>query len=445
MNFAVADHLSTLVQIPTVSAGSDDTDMGPFEQLMSALPGMYPGLYEHLSFERIGDLGLLFRWTGGNPDLADHPVVLMAHFDVVPADLADPWTHPPFGGVIADGKVFGRGALDDKGALVVLLDAVESLVGEGFQPVRDVYLSLGGNEETLGAAAAEIANTIQARGLTPWFVLDEGGAVVDAPLSFVQVTSAMVGVGEKGVMTVQLAAAAEPGHASAPGRFTAVSRLARAINRLGPGTFPARLPASVGAMLSAFIPHTSGPAQAALKAMVKAPAATAQLFARLGGEPAALVRTTVAATMISGGTANNVLPSSATAVLNLRVAMDEKVAGVMARLKRAVHDDGIAVTLLDGSEPSPQSPTNGPQFDAITQAVKASYPEAVTVPYVMMAATDPRHFHRFSPAVYRFAPLAMTAAQRASIHGVDEWVTIDSLERGVTFYRRLIELTGGAK
>jgi len=442
MTSLVADHLSGLIQIPTVSASVDGGGLEPFERLIAALPKMYPGVYAHLTLERIGDLGLLFRWTGSDPDLASQPVVLMAHFDVVPVDLNDPWTHPPFDGVIADGKVFGRGALDDKGALAVLLDAVESLANEGFQPKRDVYVSLGGNEETFGDAAAAIADTMRNRGLTPWLVLDEGGAVVDAPLPFVKVASAMVGVGEKGIMTAQLGTAAEPGHASAPGRFTAVSRLARAINRLGPDTFPARLPVAVGAMLAGFIPHTTGAAQKGLQAMVKAPAATALLFARLGGEPAAMVRTTVAATMVSGGTASNVLPSSATATLNLRIAMDETIATVLARLRRTVRDKAVSITLVEGSEPSPQSPTDGPQFAAITAAVAASYPEAVTVPYVMMAATDARHFHRFSPAVYRFAPLAMTASQRASIHGVDEWVTIDSLGRGVTFYRHLIQQTG---
>jgi len=439
MTSKIADHLSRLIQIPTVSALIDQSGLAPFERLIEALRQLYPATHQHLDCQRVTDLGLLYHWAGSDQSLADRPVVLMAHFDVVPVDLNDAWTYPPFDGVIADGKVYGRGALDDKGALTVLFEAVEALVSEGFRPQRDVYLAIGGNEETFGGAAAEMARTIQARGLVPWLVLDEGGAVVDAPLPFVKVASAMVGVGEKGVMTLSLTTAAEPGHASAPGRFTAVSRLARAIHRLSPGTFPARLPEAIRTMLAGFIPSTTGAAQTGLKAMVKAPQATAQLFARLGGEPAALVRTTVAATMISGGTASNVLPSSATASLNLRLAMDETTDSVIARIRRAIADKLVTVEMVEGSNPSPQSPTDGPEFAALVAAVAAAYPEAVTVPYVMMAATDSRYFHQFSPAVYRFAPLAMTAAQRASIHGVDEWVEIDSLERGVTFYRQLIE------
>ncbi|MFB9307598.1 M20/M25/M40 family metallo-hydrolase [Agromyces hippuratus] len=150
------------------------------------------------------------------------------------------------------------------------------------------------------------------------------------------------------------------------------------------------------------------------------------------------MHTTVAATMLEAGTADNVLPSQATATLNLRIAVGETVESVVARLRRVIRDPEVEVTVVEGGEPSPESPTDSAQFAAIVAAVAASYPEATTAPYLMMAATDSRYFHRFSPAVYRFAPIAMTAAQRASIHGVDEWVTIDSLERGERFHRALI-------
>ena len=435
----VADQLSALIRIPTVSAHAGRTGVAPFESLMAKLAELFPAVHEHLACERLDEVGWLFRWPGSDPALAREPVVLMAHTDVVPVDEADAWTHPPFDGVIADGRVYGRGSLDDKGALVVLFAAVESLVAAGFRPRRDVYLSIGGNEEIFGPAAATIAATMRGRGLCPWLVLDEGGAVVDAPLPFVAVPAAMIGVGEKGVMTVTASTRTEPGHSSAPGRFTAVSRLARAIDRIRPTVFPVRMPSAIAAMLACFLPHTTGAAKAGLTALVKAPDVAARVFAGLGGEPAALVRTTVAATMIEGGTASNVLPSSASATLNLRVAIGETTGSVMRQLRRAVHDPAVTLRLVEGSDPSPLSPTDGPPYAALVAAVRASYPEAVPAPYVMMAATDSRHFHAYAPAVYRFAPLAMTAAQRASIHGIDEWVGIDALERGVAFYRHLIQ------
>ena len=192
-------------------------------------------------------------------------------------------------------------------------------------------------------------------------------------------------------------------------------------------------------MLSLFANKARGRDQTVLRTLATFPALTARIFAAMGGEPAALVRTTVAATMQQGGTAANVLPSQASATLNLRIALGETVAGTVRRVRRRIHDPLVEVTVVESSDPSPESPTDNAQFALISAAVKASYPDAATVPFVCMAATDSRHFHRFSPAVYRFAPLEMSNAQRASIHGVDERVEIASLEKGELFHRALLQ------
>jgi len=433
----VGERLARMIRVPTVSAELDARGPEPFEAFVALLAELYPLVHEHLSLERITDFGLLFRWPGAAA--SDRPLVLMAHYDVVPVDESDDWTYPPFEGRIEDGWVYGRGALDDKGPLAVVLEAVENLLSVAFTPARDVYLSFGGNEETYGAAAAEIATTMRERGIVPWLVLDEGGAIVDAPLPFALGDAAMVGVGEKGVLTLRLSARGDGGHASAPPQLTAVRRVARAIDRLDARTFPARTPPAITRMLSLSADHAEGAPQVLLRTLATAPWLTARVFARMGGEPAALVRTTVAATMQQGGTAANVLPSQASATVNLRIALGETVAGTLRRVRKRIADPLVEVAVLESSEPSPESPTDNAQFALITEAVQASYPDASTVPYVIMAATDSRHFHRFSPAVYRFAPLEMSNAQRASIHGVDERVEIASLERGELFHRRLIE------
>lgn len=430
-----------MLRLPTVSAELAQRGAQPFEDFVALLAELYPLVHAQLEFERITDFGLLFRWPARD-GASGAPVVLMAHYDVVPVDESDAWTHPPFGGVIADGVVHGRGALDDKGPLIVILEAVENLLADGFTPARDVYLSFGGNEETFGEAARSIAATLRERGIVPWLVVDEGGAVVDAPLPFVPGRAAMIGVGEKGVVTLRLSARADGGHASAPPTLTAVRRISRAVDRLGPGTFRPRAPRAIRRMLSRLAERTPGPARHLLRLLAAAPALTARVFATLGGEPAALVRTTVAATMQSGGTAANVLPSQASATLNLRVALGETTAQVVRRVRRRVRDPLVAVEVIEASEPSPESSTENPQFALLAEALAASHPGVPAVPYVMMAATDSRHFHRFSPAVYRFAPLEMSNAQRASIHGVDEKVEIAALERGERFHRALLERLG---
>jgi len=241
------------------------------------------------------------------------------------------------------------------------------------------------------------------------------------------------------VLTLRLTARGGGGHASAPPRLTAVGRIARAVGRLTPSAFPARTPPAITRMLSLFADKARGADQTLLRTLATFPMLTARAFATMGGEPAAVVRTTVAATMQTGGTAANVLPSQASATLNLRIALGETVADTVRRVMRRIADQRVEIAVVESSEPSPESPTDNTQFALIAAAVKASYPDAVTVPYVMMAATDSRYFHRFSPAVYRFAPLQMSNAQRASIHGVDERVEIASLERGEMFHRALLQ------
>lgn len=431
----IAERLSRMIQLPTVSAELDQRGMAPFDAFVALLTELYPLVHEHLTLERHTNLGLLYRWPGRTT--AD-PVVLMAHFDVVPVDETDSWTYPPFEGRIADGHVHGRGALDDKGPLIVVIEAVENLLATGFVPARDVYLSFGGNEETFGDAARATAASLRDRGIIPFLVIDEGGAVVQAPLPFIQGQVAMVGVGEKGVLTVLLSTRGVGGHASAPPPITAVRRIARAIDSLEPGTFRPHAPAAIRRMLSLLADRASFGPRLLYRMLAAMPAVTARVFAAMGGEPAALVRTTVAATMQSGGTAPNVLPSQASATINLRIGLGETVAGTVARLTRQIDDPDVEVTVLEGEDPSPESATDNAAFTAIARAVAASYPEAATVPYVMMQASDARHYHRFAPSVYRFAPIAMSSAQRASIHGVDERVEIDALVRGEVFHRALI-------
>jgi len=437
----IAERLSQMIRIPTVSAELDERGPAPFEEFVALIAELYPLTHRDLRLERHTDFGLLFHWAGNGAAGRD-PLVLMAHYDVVPVDESDAWTYPPFAGTIADGSVYGRGALDDKGPLLVVLEAVENLLADGFVPSRDVYLSFGGNEETYGKAAEEIARVLRARGVMPWLVLDEGGAVVDAPLPFVPGRAAMIGVGEKGVMTLRLTARGEGGHASAPPSLTAVRRVARAVDRLGPTTFRPRASKAILRMLSQLATRTPGPARHLLRFLGSMPLVTAQVFAALGSEPAALVRTTVAPTMLSGGTAANVLPSQASATLNLRIALGETTQQTVFRVRRRIRDPRVSVEVVEAGEPSPESPTDNAQFALLAAALDVSHPGVPAVPYVMMAATDSRHFHRFSPAVYRFAPLDMSNAQRASIHGVDESVEIVALERGERFHRALLERLG---
>lgn len=433
----VAERLSQMIQVATVSAELESRGNEPFEAFVRLLEQLYPLTHSQLTRERITDFGLLFRWKGTNSTLS--PVVLMAHYDVVPVDATDAWTHPPFAGKTDERFVYGRGTLDDKGPLLIIFEAVEQLLADNFTPSRDVYLSLGGNEETFGDAAAHIVTTLKKRGLSPWLVLDEGGAVTDSPLPFVQGAAAMVGVGEKGLATVRLSTHADGGHASVPPALTAVGRVSRAVARLTPNTFPARAPKAISRMLGLFAERSTGVGRALYSLLARWPWLNARVFALLGGEAAAMVRTTIAPTKLSGGTADNVLPSHASATINLRLALGETLSGTLRTMRKKVRDRRVTIELIEGNDASPESPSDAAQFALISAAVQCSHPDAITVPYVTMQATDSRYFHRICAHTYRFAPLKMNAELRATIHGVDERVEIAELHRGITFHRALIE------
>ncbi|MCL2470751.1 MAG: M20/M25/M40 family metallo-hydrolase [Propionibacteriaceae bacterium] len=444
MQTSSAERLSVLAQIPTVSPLLETSGMEPFEQFIQTLASLYPLLNEHLRCERVHDLGLLFRWEGSDASLAREPLLLMSHFDVLPAAEEELWTYPPFDGIIANGRVWGRGTLDGKGPLVTICEAIESLLASGFRPVRDVYLSLSGNQEIRGDAAAAIAQTLRHRDIKPYLVLDEGGAVVDTPLPLVSLNTALVGVAEKGMMTVRLSAQGESGPASAPTSLTAVARIARAVSRLTASTFAAHLPDTTITMLSTLAPYTPGVTQAMLKALVMAPALTGQVFALLGGEIAATARTTLAATMIEGGTSATVLPASASAILDIRIAISETTTSALNRITSRIFDPKVTVTMVEGWDPTTPSSLDNAQFDAIRGAVETSYPGTLTVPHVLLDCTDARHFRDCGEAVYRFTPLTMNGVQRAAVHGVDEWVDTNSLSRGQLFHEQLIRTVAGA-
>ncbi|CAN5278576.1 M20 family peptidase [soil metagenome] len=427
----IGDRLARLIAIPTVSDAGDAV----FDRFVAQLRDEYPLIFERLPLDLPSSRSLLFRWAGS--DAAAQPIVLMAHYDVVPVVEAD-WSRPPFGEPLSAGVVWGRGALDDKGELVVLLDAVENLLAAGITPRRDVYVALGGNEESYGAGAVATAELLAARGVRAAFVLDEGGAIIDSPFPGVDAPLAVIGTAEKGVLGIRLSVLGEGGHAATPPRWTTIDRLARALRRLR--LAPARLGLSTPArqMLEAIAPHSAGPLRAVFGNLWLFGPLVARVLPLMGPENAGFVQTTIAPTMLSAGTAANVLPSAAAATLNLRLVPGDTAEATLARLRRSIRDEKVLVEVIEGAEPSPVSPAHGPAFAAIVGAVAVSWPEAIPVPYLMMQATDSRHFHGVADAVYRFAPLRMTAAQRASIHGVDEYVQVDSLERGERFYRQLI-------
>lgn len=434
------DRFRELLRIPTIShADESATDWTTFDAFTAAIERLYPAVHRVLEREVVAGHSLLYRWPGRTPG---DPLVLMAHIDVVPV-VSSEWSTDPFAADIvgegADAAIHARGAIDDKGALVAILEAVEQLAAEGFAPERDVHLAFGHNEETAGGGAAAMVQALRDRGIRPSLVLDEGGAVVEGVIPGVSVPTAMVGVAERGVMTLVLTAREGGGHASTPPALPATARLARAIDRLHRRPFPTRLVPPVRAMLSTVAPHAPQPLRTLLRSLAVTGRLMAAVLSRLGPEMNAIVRTTAVATELSGAPGENVLATTARASINIRLLTGDTVRSATERARRVIGDPAVELDVRHGSDPSPVSPWRGPAWQRIATAVGQTLgPDVVTTPYLQLGASDSRWFTAISEHVYRFTPFHLTRAERDALHSHDERIRVDVWLRGIDFYRALV-------
>lgn len=438
---AVAKRLAGALRIATVSEGdSAPVRAAELTQLHAYLESEFPRVHNTLRREVIGGHSLLYTWTGRSPSAA--PAVLIGHLDVVPVEpgTESAWQQPPFSGAIADGFIWGRGAMDDKFTVLGLLEAAELLLATGFQPERTIYFGFGHDEELGGdQGAANIAAELERRGVKAEFVLDEGGALVSSTIPGLKAPLACIGVAEKGSVSVRLEARAVGGHSSAPPRHTSVGKIAAAVVALEQQPMPARLSPPVEAMLKYIAPEL--PMFPYRVAVANLWLFEPFLLRVLGAEPAtnASVRTSTAATMIGGGIKENVLPASAWAVVNYRILPGDTVADVVEHVRSVVRDPDVEVRALPRSrEPTAVSPTNVPAFDLLAKTIRGTFPQAIVAPYLTIGGTDVRHYQKVSRNLYRFMPLLADSGDLARMHGTNERVSLQGYAKGVEFYARLL-------
>lgn len=434
------ERLAEAIRIPTVSPqDSAQVDTAAFAAFHAFLRQRYPRAHAALRRETIGRYSLLYTWPGTDPSLP--PLVLMGHMDVVPVEPGTEarWSQPPFSGAMAGGFVWGRGALDDKVSVLGTLEAVEMLLADGFAPRRTVLLAYGHDEERGGRGAQAIAALLRGRGVRPWLVLDEGGIVGRGLMPGVERPTALVGIAEKGFVSVELSVETAGGHSSMPPRQGSIGRLGAAIARLEQNPMPARLD---GPTLQLF--GRVGPELPFAQRMVFANLwLTRPLVIRtLEGAPSsnAVIRTTTAPTIFQAGTKENVLPSRARAVVNFRILPGDSVAGVVGHVRRVVGDTTIRVRVMEGfaSEPSPVSRTDDAPFRVLETSIRQFAPDAVVAPYLVVGGTDARHFHALSEHVYRFMPVRMVQDDLDRVHGTDERISVRDYQAAIGFFRQLL-------
>jgi carboxypeptidase PM20D1 len=440
----LAARLAGALRFRTVSSPAGPVDLGAFAGLHRYLEDSFPRAHQALRREVIGDHSLLYTWAGA--DAALPPIVLLAHLDVVPAEVtaATPWTHPPFAGEIADGFVWGRGALDDKIAAISLLEAAEHLAAAGFRPRRTILLAFGHDEEVGGRqGAARIAALLEERRVRAQLVLDEGMAITQGIIDGIDRPVALIGIAEKGFADVAVTAQVTGGHASMPPEHTAVGVLARAIEAIEGAPMPARLDGVAREMLDYLAPEMGlGRRIAMANLWLLAPVVERGLARKPSGN--ALLRTTIAATMLAGSDRSNVLPAQATATLNVRLLPGDTIDDVVAHLRGAVDDPRVAIRAADGAlAASAISPVDDPVFRELATAIRELDDRIVVAPGLVLAGTDSKHYARVSERVYRFNPMRIGPADLPRLHGVDERIAVAELREAVAFYVRLVTRLAG--
>jgi carboxypeptidase PM20D1 len=436
-NVKAAQHLGAAVRIQTVSHQDRAQDQpAQWEALHAWLQATYPAAQRVMTRTIVSDRTLVYAWPGSDPGLA--PIILMAHQDVAPVaeGTEGDWRHPPFSGEIAEGSVWGRGSVDDKGSLVSLFEAVDALAARGFKPRRTVYIVSGQDEETQGGGARAAAAWLKARGVMAQFTLDEGLAVIgDLPVTHGPV--ALIGVAEKGYATMRITARSPGGHSSIPPKETGVITLAKALIAIADNPAPMRFDGPAAQMMGALAPHGSP--------MVKVAVANAWLFRPLliqviGASPAgaAMLHTTIAPTMLKGSPKDNVLPQAAMGWINYRIAPGDTSAGVMHRAREAVCETPVELAWeRPPLEPSAVSSTTSDAWKLVA-AVAAASAHAPVAPGLVVAGTDSRSLQPVSRDVYRFQPLVLSVRDTEMIHGTNEHMTLENLALMTDFYARLI-------
>jgi len=437
---STVSHMSQAIQIPTISyADSLPVDTASYTRFRLFLERAYPLVHAKLDRKIFNEFSYLYTWEGKDKSLA--PWVLMAHTDVVPVEpgTENKWSVGPFSGAVKDGKVWGRGAADDKSCVITILEAVEDQLRKGYQPERTIYLSFGHDEEISGARGAQVAaKYFKDQNIHPELVLDEGGEISREQFPGVTRPVAAIGVGEKGFLSFRLNVSIPGGHSSMPKRETSIDVLSNALVKLRAQQMPFHISKTVETLFGRVAPE--------FPFLQKMAFANQWLFGSTirkkmeeSNVSNAMFHTTLVPTIITSGIKDNVIPTDAVAIVNSRNMAEDPQTDVIAFMKKQIADDRVTITPISSNRDATDvADVNGAAFRKVERNVLKVMDGVIPVPYILMGGTDSRNFNIVSQGVLRFTP----QVDPSGYHGIDERITIDDLGRMVFFYAELIRDSG---
>ncbi|MEN9445312.1 MAG: hypothetical protein RIS47_2203 [Bacteroidota bacterium] len=437
---SVAERLGGAVRIPTVSYDNDSlVDYQQFAVLYAYLQKSFPRVHRTLTHQIVGKHSVLYKWEGSDPKLL--PMVLAGHLDVVPVQEVDleHWEHPPFSGLVADSAIWGRGTVDDKGAVVGLLEAVDLLLKQGFTPQRTVYLSFGYDEETHSRGARDLVQYLVSQKIRADFVMDEGLVITRGLVPGVTKDVAMIGIAEKGNLSLELRASIEGGHSSMPAEETAIEVLATAILRIRAHSFEPEISLPISQFMNKIGPE--------LPWVTKMAFANRWLFKpiiysvyKAAPSSSSLVETTVVPTIFNAGLKENAIPTEARAVVNIRLLPGLTLNQARGYISDAISDKRIQVRDLgDPSEATVVSSAESHGYHAIEKSIRELSPNILVAPSLMVAYADARYYTAISDNVYRFYPVTFNADELNMLHGSNEHITLAKYFQSIQYYYGIIK------
>ncbi len=438
---AALARFSRAIQFRTVSEEGVARATPDHDAFVAWLADAYPRVHASLQRELVNGRSVLYTWPGSNASLA--PVLFMGHYDVVPVEpgTEPKWEQPPFSGAVQGGFVWGRGTIDDKITVIALLESAELLLADGFRPQRTIYLAFGHDEELGGRdGAAHIAQLLGSRGVRLDAVIDEGGLIMNGAALGLPRPVAVVGIAEKGMVSIELAASGSGGHSSMPPPRTNVGVIASAVDRVQNNPFPARVQGATAELFRWIAPELPFGKRVVMSNLwLFAPLVKAQ--SKGSNSLNAMLRTTTAPTIIHGGVKDNVIPSEAKAVVNFRILPGDTADSVLAHVKSAVAGDPVKLQSRMPQNPSGVSDPSAPQFRTLQRTISSVYRDVVVAPYLMVGASDSRHFASLTANTYRFVPMHLAESDLTRFHGLNERISVDAYFDAIRFFRILMTNT----
>lgn len=427
--------LGELIKIPTISY--EDTsliDFTQYERYIEKVKELYPNVFKYCEYEQTKDYALIFKLKG---ESSEKPTVLMAHYDVVP--VTEGWEHDPFLGEVVDGYLYGRGTLDTKNTMACVLSSLETALEKGYVPKNDLYLTFGSNEEICGNAQYDIVQEFEKRGIKPALVFDEGGGVLQNAFPGVTKDTAFLGVVEKGMVNFKLSLDGNGGHSSSPRKNGPAIRMAKALVRLEKNPMKPKIIKTVDETLRVMGKNEAFGLKLVFANMWLFKPLITKLLPVLGSDTRALVSSTFAFTILNGGNQTNVIPNHVEANVNVRLAPFNSIDDVEKHIRKVIKDDDIVITRGYQFQCTKECSFESEEYNIVKQTVLETYHDTIVAPFVMIGGTDAKHYSQISDCVVRFSPMKVSNEDRKGVHGLNERISVEALEKCLEFYQRLLQ------